>query len=111
MAYDEGLAARVRDLFAGQPGVSEKAMFGGLAFLVNGHMALAVGSRGELMVRADETTQTELLGRDGAQPTIMRGRTMRGWVDIDETLTSDDQTLRDLVTGAAAHARSLPPKR
>ena len=110
MAYDEAFAQRVRDLLADEEGITEKAMFGGLAFLVDGHMAAAVSGRSLLMIRADASTEEHLLGRDGIEQTVMRGRPMRGWLDVDGSMTEDDDALRELVEGAAAHTRALPPK-
>jgi TfoX/Sxy family transcriptional regulator of competence genes len=109
MGYDEALAGRVRRLLAGQDGITEKAMFGGLAFLAEGHMAVAVSSRGVLMLRADEEMEARLLERSGVEQTVMRGRPMSGWLDVDTALLEGD-ALRDVVTSAVAHARSLPPR-
>lgn len=111
MAYDEALAERVRDLLEAEAGITEKKMFGGLAFLADGHMAVAVSRRGLLMVRADEQTEERLLQRPGVQQTVMRGRPMTGWLDVDTSGLADDETLREIVVPAVAHARALPPKR
>lgn len=110
MAYDEAFAQRVRNLLAGEEGITEKAMFGGLAFLVDGHMAAAVSGRSLMMIRADASTEERLLGRDGIEQTVMRGRPMTGWLDVDGSVTDDDDALREVVGGAVAHARTLPPK-
>ncbi len=110
MAYDEELAARVRHLLAGLADVTERAMFGGLAFLVDGHMALAVSGRSVLMVRADQQTEARLLERPGVGNTLMRGRPMRGWLDVGASVVADDEVLADLVSRAVAHARTLPRK-
>ncbi|WP_134774357.1 TfoX/Sxy family protein [Ornithinimicrobium flavum] len=110
MAYDEGFAQRVRDVLAGEDGITEKAMFGGLAFLADGRMALAVSGRDLLMVRADDETEERRLRREGVAQTVMRGRPMTGWLDVEHTLTDDDGALAELVRGAVAHARTLPPK-
>lgn len=110
MAYDEGFAQRVRDLLRGEDGISEKVMFGGLAFLVDGHMAVAMSGRDLMMIRADAETEDRLLERDGIEQTIMRDRPMSGWLDVDGGVTADDDALRELVTGAVALARTLPPK-
>ena len=110
MAYDEGFAERVRALLDGEAGVTEKKMFGGLCFLVDGRMAVVVSGREVLMVRADPGTEGRLLGRGGVEQTVMRGRPMRGWLDVDGTVTADDAALRELVEGAVAHARTLPPR-
>lgn len=110
MAYDEGFAERVRALLDGEAGVTEKTMFGGLCFLVDGRMAVAVSGRDLMMLRADPETEDQLLERDGVEQTVMRGRPMRGWLDVGSELTDDDATLRELVEGAVAHVRTLPPK-
>lgn len=107
MAYEEEYAERVRALLDGEPGITEKRMFGGLAFLVDGHMALAISGRGLLMIRADESTQERLLDRPGVEQTIMRQRPMRNWLDIDETVTGNEAELASLVRGAVAHVRTL----
>lgn len=107
MAYDQDLAQRVREVLAEEPDITEKAMFGGLAFLAGGRMALAVSRRGLLMVRVDGRTEDQLLQRAGVEQTVMRGRPMNGWVDVDGTVTAEESALRDLVAGAVAHARTL----
>jgi TfoX/Sxy family transcriptional regulator of competence genes len=80
MAYDQDLANRIRELLARQAGVHEKAMFGGLAFLVDGHMAVAVSSKGGLMVRVPPEETDKLLGREHVSPMVMAGRETRGWL-------------------------------
>lgn len=110
MAYDEGFAQRVRDLLQGEEGITERAMFGGLGFMADGHMAVAVSGRDLMMIRADAQTEDRLLDRDGIEQTFMRGRPMSGWLDVDGTVTADDDALRELVGGAVAHARTLSPK-
>ena len=87
MAYDQGLASRIRDAIDGEPGVVEKRMFGGLAFLVDGHMAIAANSKGEAMAHLDPETAEELLGPH-VRATVMRGREMRGWLDLDAEATA-----------------------
>jgi TfoX N-terminal domain len=109
MAYDEGLATRVRDVLGGQPGLTEKQMFGGLAFLLHGNMACGV--RGDdLMVRVAAGTAGEVLGEPGARPADMGGRPMKGWllVGADGHAGADD--LRRWVGRGVAYASSLPPK-
>ena len=105
MAYDEALAGEIREALASD-GVTadEKAMFGGLAFLVGGHMAVAASGQGGLMVRCAPEETEALLGEPGARPFEMRGREMRGWLRVD----TDDVT--PWVRRGVAHARSLPPK-
>jgi TfoX/Sxy family transcriptional regulator of competence genes len=110
MAYDEKLAARIRELVAGEKGVAEKKMFGGLAFLVGGHMAVAASGRGGLMVRVDPAESDALVAKTKARVVEMRGREMPGWLRVD---TDDLKTKRQLETWVArgvGYARSLPPK-
>lgn len=110
MAYDEALAARVRDLLEGEPGITEKRMFGGLAFLVDGHMSVAAGGKGGLMARPGPAAEDGWLDRDGIGPMVMRGRPMTGWLLADSDAVADDDLLGDLVRDAVAHSRTLPPK-
>ncbi|MFX0539808.1 TfoX/Sxy family protein [Ornithinimicrobium sp. Y1847] len=110
MAYDAALAERIRNLLAGEDGVREKAMFGGLAFLVDGHMAVAAaGSTGGMMLRIDPGRGEEFLGEHIA-PMEMRGRTMTGWLDVQPEAISTDAELEELVAIGVSYARSLPPK-
>jgi len=111
MAYDEELAARIRELLAGKKGVTEKKMFGGLAFLVGGNMAVAASGQGGLMVRVDPAESDALVAKTAATMVEMRGRQMPGWL----RLTSEDvRTKRELakwVERGSAYAGSLPAKR
>ena len=110
MAYDEDGAARIRAVVAGEPGLSEQRMFGGLGFLVNGNMAVAASSKGGVLVRVDPQAGAELLG-DGVAPMEMRGRTMSGWLHADATAVEAERDLKRLVEAGLSFARSLPPKR
>ncbi len=110
MAYDEGLAERLRELLGDERGVTEKRMFGGLAFLVHGNMAVSVSGRGGLMVRVDPTTSDDLL-TDGVELVEMRGRLMPGWLRVRDTRIETDEQLREWLGRGIAFARSLPPKR
>src|SRR4051812_30858535 len=83
VAYDEDLANEIRELVAAQPNVTEQRMFGGLAFLVGGHMAVAASGQGGLMVRVDPAETDALLAKPHAKPFEMRGREMQGWVRVD----------------------------
>jgi hypothetical protein len=111
MAYDEDLAERIRALVADEPGVAEQPMFGGLAFLVGGNMAVAASGQGGLMVRVEPGQTDALLAEPHAGPFEMRGREMRGWlrVDADGVRTADG--LSSWVARGLAYARSLPAKR
>ena len=110
VAYDEDLADRIRDVLADEPDLTEKKMFGGLAFLIAGNMAVAASGRGGLMVRVDPDKGDDLVARSNARPMEMRGRLMSGWLRVD---TEDVRQRRQLVTWVkrgAAYAKSLPPK-
>lgn len=111
MAYDEQLAARIRDLVAGEAGLMEKKMFGGLAFLVKGNMAVAASGQGGLLVRADPAESADLVETTSATEMEMRGRTMAGWLRLDSADVETDEELSAWVDRGVAFARSLPPKR
>ena len=111
MAYDEDLANRIRELIAGDPAVTEKRMFGGLAFLVAGNMAVSASSRGGLMVRVDPADTDTLLAEPSAQPFEMRGRPMDGWLRVDADGVQTQHELEPWVSRGMAYARSLPAKR
>jgi TfoX/Sxy family transcriptional regulator of competence genes len=114
MAYDEDLANRIRELLARQAGSDgtwdEKAMFGGLAFLINGHMAVAVSSQGGLMVRVPREETEALLGRAHVSPMVMAGRETRGWLRVDAEGVKTKRQLQSWVTRGADYVRTLPPK-
>jgi TfoX/Sxy family transcriptional regulator of competence genes len=111
MAYDEDLANRIRELIAADPDVTEKQMFGGLAFLVGGNMSVAASGQGGLMVRVDPEDTEALLARAHARPFEMRGREMQGWLRVDAEGVRTKRRLEPWVKRGVAHARSLPPKR
>jgi TfoX/Sxy family transcriptional regulator of competence genes len=106
MAYDEELAARIRELVAGEPGITEKKMFGGLAFLAGGNMAVAASGQGGLLVRVDPEESEALVASSEARPMEMRGREMPGWLRVDPP----DDELAAWVERGVAFARSLPAK-
>ena len=110
MAYDEDLANRIRELIATEPGLTEMRMFGGLAFLIGGHMSVGVSGQGGLMVRADPEKTDALLDDPHARPFEMRGRALRGWLRVDEEGLQTQEQLEPWVRRGVAHARSLPPK-
>lgn len=110
MAYDEDLANRVRELLGGQPGIDEKRMFGGLAFLVNGNMSVAVSGQGGLLVRVPREDTDKLAGRAHVSPMVMAGREARGWLRVDPDGVQTKRQLHSWVTRGVDHARSLPPK-
>jgi TfoX/Sxy family transcriptional regulator of competence genes len=110
MAYDEELANRIRELIADAEGVTEQRMFGGLAFLIGGHMAVAASGQGGLLVRV-EPDQTEALARKPhVRPFEMRGREMQGWLRVDADGVRTKRQLEPWVRHGVTYARSLPPK-
>ncbi|MDE3069249.1 MAG: TfoX/Sxy family protein [Acidobacteriota bacterium] len=110
MAFDEELAHRIRELVAAEPEVSERRMFGGLAFLVDGNMAVSASSQGGLLLRCHPDETDVLLGQPHAERFEMRGRPMDGWLRVRaEGVRSRAQLVR-WVGRAVAHARTLPPK-
>ena len=111
MAYDEELGNRIRELIAGEPDVTEKRMFGGLAFLIGGNMSVAASGRGGLMVRVDPEQTDELVTKPHAQPFVMRGREMQGWLRVDDEGVRTKRQLEPWVKRGVAYARSLPAKR
>lgn len=111
MAYDAQLADRIRELMPDDAPVTEQKMFGGLAFLVGGNMAVAASGQGGLMVRVDPEQSDALVAASNARPMEMRGRAMAGWLRVD---TEDVRTKRQLakwVKTGVAYAGSLPAKR
>jgi hypothetical protein len=110
MAYDTELADRVRELVAAERGVDEKRMFGGLAFLINGNMSVAVSRQGGLMVRVPPDETAKLLGRDHVQPMIMAGRETRGWLRVSVDGVKTKRQLQAWVGRGVDYAKSLPPK-
>ena len=110
MAYDEQLADRIRALLDTEADRSEKRMFGGLAFLLGGNMALAASGQGGLMVRVPPEQTAELIEEPGAAPFEMRGKPMDGWIRVDADAVEDEEPLQRWVGIGVGRARSLPPK-
>jgi TfoX/Sxy family transcriptional regulator of competence genes len=110
MAYDEDLADRIRELVQGERGVSEKRMFGGLAFLIGGNMAVSASSQGGLLLRVDPARTESLTGDPHARRAEMRGREMDGWLRVDPEALEDEEAFRRWVGLGVSYARSLPPK-
>ncbi len=96
MAYDEDLAGRIRELLGAQRGVEEKRMFGGLAFLINGNMSVAVSGQGGLMVRVPPAETDKLLAREHVEPMIMAGRETRGWLRVSVDGVKTETTAAEL---------------
>jgi hypothetical protein len=111
MAYDEDLADRIRELIAGESGLTEKKMFGGLAFLIGGNMAVAASGQGGVLVRVDPAQSDALVATTSARPMEMRGREMRGWLRVGPDDLGTRRQLAKWVTIGATYARSLPAKR
>jgi hypothetical protein len=110
MAYDEELAGRIRRLIGGDLKLAEKKMFGGLAFLIGGNMAIAASGEGGAMVRVDPAQSDALAATTKATLVNMRGRDMPGWLRVSsDDLRTDDQLARWVEIGTG-YARSLPPK-
>ena len=110
MAYDEDLATRIRDLIGPDPELAERKMFGGLAFLIRGHMAISASGQGGVLVHVDPVRSAGLVATTTATTAVMQGREMPGWLRISaEDLVSDDDLSRWVEIGIG-HARSLPPK-
>jgi hypothetical protein len=109
MAYDEELATRIRALVGSGPEVKEQPMFGGLAFLVGGNMAVAASSKGGALVRVGPDEGERLIETTAAEPMVMRGRPMAGWLRVDGA-DLDGDALAEWVERGVAYARSLPEK-
>lgn len=110
MAYDEDLADRIRELVSGERRLTEQKMFGGLAFLIGGNMAIAASGEGGLLVRVDPDRSDRLVASTGARPMEMRGRAMRGWLRVDAADVRTKRQLAKWVDIGVAYARSLPAK-
>lgn len=110
MPYDEHLANRLRELLGGDPDVREQRMFGGLAFLVGGHLAVAASGKGGLMVRVEPEATEALLAEPGVGPFEMRGRPLEGWLRVEGEGMRTEGRLEAWVQRGVAYARSLPAK-
>jgi TfoX/Sxy family transcriptional regulator of competence genes len=110
MAYDEELAERIRALLGDRPRLTEQKMFGGLAFLVGGNMAIAASGQGGILVRVDPEKSDELVATTPAETMEMRGRQMPGWLRVDSADVTDATALAEWVERGAGYAGSLPPK-
>lgn len=111
MAYDEDIANRIRELIGAEPDVTEQEMFGGLAFLTGGRMAVAASRHGGVMARVDPAESETLLARTNARPVEMRGRLMQGWLRVDGEHLRTRRQLAKWVTLGTSYARSLPASR
>jgi len=111
VAYDEDLADRIRELLAGERDVTEKKMFGGLAFLIRGNMAVAASGQGGALVRVDPAKSDKLVATTTARPMEMRGRSMQGWLRVDLDGVRTKRQLARWVAIGTTYARSLPAKK
>ncbi|MGI8414407.1 MAG: TfoX/Sxy family protein [Solirubrobacteraceae bacterium] len=111
MAYDEDLANRVREVVLTQESVTEKQMFGGMAFLINGNMSVSVSGQGGLLLRIDPAKTDALLDKPHAHPFEMRGRVMPGWLRVDPEGLRTKAQLERWVARGVTFAQTLPAKR
>jgi TfoX/Sxy family transcriptional regulator of competence genes len=111
VTYDERLADEIRERLASVDGeVIEKRMFGGLAFMMEGNLAIAASRRGGLLVRTDPADADEVLALPGVESMEMRGRPMPGWVFVETDALADESDLELWVDRALAFVATLPPK-
>jgi TfoX/Sxy family transcriptional regulator of competence genes len=110
VAYDPALAERIRATLALEREVTERAMFGGLAFLIRGHMTVVASSKGGLMIRADPEAAAELVATTPAAYAEMRGRQMRGWLRLGDADIRSDTDLANWIDHAVSYSSTLPPK-
>jgi TfoX/Sxy family transcriptional regulator of competence genes len=107
--YDQNLAARIRTVVADEPDLTEKRMFGGVAFLINGNMAVSASGQGGLLLRVDPEQTDALIRETGASRAVMRGREMDGWLRVN-TQAITAAALQRWIGVGLSYARSLPPK-
>jgi hypothetical protein len=110
VAYDEALAERIRELLVDESDITEKKMFGGLAFLIRGNMAVAASGQGGVLVRVDPAKSDRLIAATDARNMEMRGRAMQGWLRVDADVVRTKRQLAEWVGIGTAYAGSLPPK-
>ncbi|WP_446226052.1 TfoX/Sxy family protein [Nocardia sp. IBHARD005] len=110
MAYDEELAERIREIVYPRPDLAEKKMFGGLAFLIGGNMAVAASGKGGLLVRVDRAEGDALLDGSAITPMVMGGRELNGWLLVAPEAVDDDIDLREWVERGVRFAATLPRK-
>jgi TfoX/Sxy family transcriptional regulator of competence genes len=110
MAYDEELAERLRELLGTEKGLTEQKMFGGLGFMIGGNMAIAATGQGGIMVRVDPDESDAICAKSKAEPMVMRGRPMAGWLRVDAVDVKTKAQLQKWVKLGTTYARSLPAK-
>jgi hypothetical protein len=108
VAYDEVLAGRIRDLIGPDPELTEKKMFGGLAFLIRGHMAISASGQGGILVHVDPERSGDLVATTVATTAVMQGREMDGWLRVSEEHLTADDDLSGWIETAIGYCRSLP---
>lgn len=109
MAYDEELAQRIASILKGSRGISNKKMFGGIAFMVNGNMAVGV-NESDLMLRVGKEQYNALLKKEGAREMDFTGKALKGFIYVDETGYKNDQELEQWMSYALDFAKLLPKK-
>lgn len=110
VAFDEEVANRIRELLRAEPALSEKRMFGGLAFLINGNMAVSVSGQGGLLLRVDPAATDDLVNEPRVRRAVMQGRAMDGWLRVDPEMLSTNVQLKKWVEVGRNYARTLPAK-
>ena len=110
VAYDEELAERLREILDGEERLTEMKMFGGIAFLINGNMAIAASGQGGILVRVDPATSDDLVDTANAEVAVMRGRPMDEWLRVASEYLRTSRQLTKWASLGATYARSLPPK-
>jgi TfoX/Sxy family transcriptional regulator of competence genes len=110
VAYDEDLANRIRELVATEEKLTEKKMFGSLAFLIGGHMSVSASGQGGLLLHVEPDETDALLTKPHAHPMVMRGREMQGWVRVEADGVATKAQLERWVKRGVEYAKSLPPK-
>jgi hypothetical protein len=111
MSYDEVLAGRIRDQIGPDPELTEKKMFGGLGFLIRGHLAISASGQGGVLVRVAPDESDGLVATTAATVAVMQGREMPGWLRVAAADIATDDALAGWVERGIAYARSLPSKR
>ena len=111
MAYDDELADRIRELLAGERGVTERKMFGGLGFMLSGNMAVAASGQGGILVRVDPDEGEKLVTSTKAEMAVMQGRAMTGWLRVAPDDVRTKAQLKKWVDIGLAYATSLPAKK
>lgn len=110
MAFDQALARQLRELLAKERKITEKKMFGGLAFLLNGNMSVAASGQGGMLVRIDPAETDAALRRRGVTRMVMGGRSMDGWIRVASTAAATKRDIEPWVKRSLSYVKTLPPK-